>query len=53
MHRFLLLLMLIAYAAYAACERAVNAVNQHKTADICRKYIGYLIIEKVNQTLNP
>ena len=48
-----------AYAANAAANAAnaaayaANAANQHKTADICRKYIGDLIIEKVNQTLNP
>ena len=54
-----------AYAAYAAAADAYSAAtaaayaaadtdaNQHKTADICRKYIGDLIIEKVNQTLNP
>ena len=53
------------YAAYAAAADAYSAAtaaayaaadtdaNQHKTADICRKYIGDLIIEKVNQTLNP
>ena len=38
-------------AAYAA-DSAADAAYQHKTADICRKYIGDLIIEKVNQTLN-
>lgn len=42
-----------AYSAYAAAYSAAYAANQHKTADICRKYIGDLIIEKVNQTLNP
>ena len=50
-----------AYAAYAAADAAANAysaayaiahTNQQQTADICRKYIGDLIIEKVNQTLN-
>ena len=40
-------------AAYSAADAAADAANQHKTADICRKYIGDLIIEKVNQTLNP
>ena len=44
-----------AYAATAAATAAdaAYAANRHKTADICRKYIGDLIIEKVNQTLNP
>ena len=32
---------------------AAYAANQQETADICRKYIGDLIIEKVNQTINP
>ena len=50
-----------AYAAYASADAAANAysaayaiahTNQQQTADICRKYIGDLIIEKVNQTLN-
>ena len=42
-----------AAAAYAADADADAAVaNQQQTADICRKYIGDLIIEKVNQTLN-
>ena len=41
-----------AYAAYATAYAAASAANQQKTADICRKYIGDLIIEKVNQTLN-
>ena len=39
--------------AAAAAADAAYAANQHKTADICRKYIGDLIIEKVNQPLNP
>ena len=51
-----------AYAAYAAsaasaaayaADAAAYAANQQETADICRKYIGDLIIEKVNQTINP
>ena len=42
-----------AYSAYAAYASAAYAANQQETADICRKYIGDLIIEKVNQTLNP
>jgi hypothetical protein len=40
-------------AAYAASASAADAAaNQQQTADICRKYIGELIIEKVNQQLN-
>ena len=39
-------------ASYAAAYAATAAANQQQTADICRKYIGDLIIEKVNQTLN-
>jgi len=48
-----------AYAADAAADAAyayasaAYAANQQETADICRKYIGDLIIEKVNQTINP
>ena len=42
-----------AASAYADAAAAATAVaNQQQTADICRKYIGDLIIEKVNQTLN-
>ena len=43
-----------ATAAYTAvyASAATAAANQQQTADICRKYIGDLIIEKVNQTLN-
>ena len=41
-----------AYAASAAADDA-RAANQQATADICRKYIGELIIQKVNQALNP
>jgi Alkyl hydroperoxide reductase, large subunit len=40
-------------AAYAAAAYSAYSANQQATADICRKYIGDLIIEKVNQTLNP
>ncbi len=36
------------YAAYAAAKKE----NQFKTADICRKYIGQLIIDKVNNILD-
>jgi len=46
-----------AYADYVATYAAYVAVaekekNQMQTADICRKYIGELIIEKVNLKLN-
>lgn len=41
-----------AYSAASATDAAA-AVNQQQSADICRKYIGDLIIEKVNQQLNP
>ena len=45
-------------AAYAAANAAVAAVAayaaaQQETADICRKYIGELIIQKVTPTPNP
>lgn len=45
-------------AAYAAANAAYDAytssaANQRATADICRKYIGELIIQKVTQTPNP
>jgi hypothetical protein len=42
-----------AAAAYAAdyAPAAAAAPNRLQTADICRKYIGELIIEKVNQIL--
>ena len=42
-----------ASASAAAAAAADSAVNQQQTADICRKYIGDLIIQKVNQQLNP
>jgi len=47
-----------ASAAYAAADAyaaayAAAAANQQETADICRKYIGELIIQKVTQTPNP
>ena len=52
-----------AYAAAYAAAAAAAAVyadaaadthaNRMQTADICRKYIGDLIIQKVNETLNP
>ncbi len=42
----------VAYADYAAVTYADYAANRLQTADICRKYIGELIIEKVNQILN-
>ena len=40
-------------AAYAAAYAAAAADNQQQTADICRKHIGELIIEKITQILNP
>jgi hypothetical protein len=36
-----------------AATAAADAANQQETADICRKYIGELIIQKVNQHLTP
>jgi hypothetical protein len=39
-------------AAYAATDAAAAIENRLQAADICRKYIGDLIIEKVNQHLN-
>ena len=44
-------------ATYAYADAAYTAAtaadaNQQQTADICRKYIGDLIIEKVKQHLN-
>ena len=42
-----------AHAAAASAAHAAYAANQQETADICRKYIGELIIQKVNQILNP
>ena len=47
-----------AYAAFAAADADVAAYaaarigNQQQTADICRQYIGKLIIDKVNELLN-
>ena len=44
-----------AYAAaeaYTAATYADKAKNQMQTANICRKYIGDLIINKVNELLN-
>jgi hypothetical protein len=38
------------YAAYADANADANA-NRMRTAVICRKYIGELIVEKVNQIL--
>jgi len=40
------------YASYTAASAADAAANQQQTADICRHFIGDLIIEKVNQQLN-
>jgi hypothetical protein len=42
----------VAVAAAAAVAVAVAAYDA-TAADICRKYIGDLIIQKVNETLNP
>ena len=39
-------------AAHASNQEATIAANLQQTADICRKLIGDLIIEKVNQHLN-
>ena len=41
-----------AYAAYAADAADAKKENQLITADICRKFIGQLIIDKVNELLN-
>ena len=38
--------------AYAAANADADA-NRLQTADICRQYIGDIIIQKVNETLNP
>ena len=38
--------------AYYDADAAAAIENRLQTADICRKYIGDLIIEKVNQHLN-
>ncbi len=38
-------------AAYAAYATNTRTKNQLETADICRKYIGQLIIDKVNEIL--
>jgi len=40
-----------AAAAYAAAADAAKRENQMRTADICREYIGELIIEKVNERI--
>lgn len=42
-----------AAAAHASNQEATIAANLQQTADICRQYIGDLIIQKVNETLNP
>ena len=47
-----------AYAAYApdvaadAAAAAAEKENQLQTADICRKYIGELIVQRVNELIN-
>lgn len=38
-----------AYAAYAYADAAAKKENQMQTADICRKYIGQLIVDKCNE----
>lgn len=43
----------VAAAAYAAAAYADAYANRQQTADICRKYIGDLIIQKLNSILNP
>jgi hypothetical protein len=48
----------VAYAAAAAADAAAvydaaRDANRLQTADICRQYIGDLIIQKVNSILNP
>jgi len=43
----------VSAANAASAAHAASAANQQETADICRKYIGELIIQKVNQILNP
>jgi hypothetical protein len=40
------------YTAAAAAYAAYAALNRQQTANICRKYIGESLIEKVNQLLN-
>ena len=40
-----------AYDASAAAAAAAADANIMQTADICRKYIGELIVEKINQIL--
>ena len=41
------------YDADAAAAAAAAIENRLQTADICRQYIGDLIIQKVNSILNP
>jgi hypothetical protein len=41
-----------AYGAAAAAAYAAEKENQLQTADICRKYIGESIIERVNELIN-
>jgi hypothetical protein len=44
----------VAAAAYdATAAAAARDANRLQTADICRQYIGDLIIQKVNSILNP
>ena len=42
-----------AAAVYDAAYAAARDANRLQTADICRQYIGDLIIQKVNLILNP
>jgi hypothetical protein len=37
------------YTDAEAADEAARAENQKQTADICRKYIGQLIIDKCNE----
>ena len=37
--------------AYTVADAAASVAHHLQTADICRKYIGELIVEKVNQIL--
>ena len=39
--------------AYYDADAAAAIENRLQTADICRKYIGDLIIQKVNSIINP
>ena len=43
----------VAADAYYDADAAAAIENRLQTADICRQYIGDLIIQKVNSILNP